>query len=128
MSDDEPSSKVDYLKRASFREANLGPEPSSRPPQRSLAFIRNRKRTVAISLVVMGLGTAALVQASQRRAECEREKAWLGQPPSDCDSRSSSHGSGSGSRGFSGSSGSDHTSVSHGGFGSTGSFHFGGGS
>jgi len=126
MSDDEPSSSVDHPKRPSFREANLGPEPTPRPPQRSLAFIRNRKRTVAISLVVMGLGTAAVVQASHRRSDCEWEKNAQGLPLSQCDS----HGtSGSGSRSFfsfnssGGSSGSDHASVSRGGFGSTGSAH-----
>ena len=57
---DTPPEPSDKPKRLSFREANLGPIHRPEPPPKPPGFLAKRKRTVAISLLAVGAGAAAI--------------------------------------------------------------------
>jgi hypothetical protein len=120
----EPPEDSDKPRRLSFREANLGREPAP-PPPKPPGFFTKRKRTVAISLLAVGAGAAAIYGVAHRN-NCDQY------PPDQIASCTQRSGSGSGHYfgsfgSSSGSSSSDASSVSRGGFGSTGSAHGSGG-
>ncbi len=120
---DTPPEPSDKPKRLSFREANLGPEHKPEPQPKPPGFLARRKRTVAISLLAVGAGAAAIYGIAHYR-NCDSY------PPDQAAAcRQGGSGGGRFYYGFSssGSSSSDAHSVSRGGFGSTGSAHAGGG-
>jgi hypothetical protein len=113
-------------KRLSFREANLGPEHRPETHTKPHGFFATRKRTVAISLLAVGAGAAAIYGV----AHAKRCDSYPPDQVASC--RQGGGGSGGHYWGFGSGSGnssstSTSSSVSRGGFGSTGSAHAGGG-
>ncbi len=123
-----PDDDTSKPRRLGFREANLGPAHVPEPPVQPHGFFTKRKRTVAITLLAVGTGAAAIYGLTHRDANCGENSAdqWTSGRATPC-----THGSGGGWHGGYGfsSSGSSATptAASRGGFGSSGSAHGGGG-